>query len=176
MKINTNKLNLSAILGILTVIILTIIFLYWNKNTTSSITSTEIRTENTRTTSTPDPRFKPYEPDNEPEESLEIQIPGYFKDYDSSYIEEINQKDRIIIFFSSSNCASCLRVENSIINGQQNIPSDLHILKADFNRNFELRELYNVKIPHTFVQITTDMSLIQKWTHSPTLTSILSRL
>jgi thiol-disulfide isomerase/thioredoxin len=103
-------------------------------------------------------------------------------DEQSSY--QIYSEDKIslaengkaVIFFQASWCPSCRALNNDIEKNIDSIPSDVTILKADYDKETELKKKYGVTSQHTLVQVDKDGNLIQKWSGGSNLESILSKI
>jgi thiol-disulfide isomerase/thioredoxin len=112
---------------------------------------------------------------NSSESSTEVSdsTPGIFKTYAESDIG--NGKDTIL-FFRASWCPSCSTLERSINQSLSDIPSDVQILMVDYDTAIDLREKYNVRIQHTLVQVDNQGEEIKKWTGSPNLEDVITRV
>lgn len=72
-----------------------------------------------------------------------------------------NQYQRHIIFFHASWCPECRAFEQALLN--ETLPSDVQILKADFDSETELKQKYSVVIQSTFVEVDRQGELVAKW-------------
>ncbi len=68
-----------------------------------------------------------------------------------------------VIFFHASWCPTCKAAEKDILSNVSDIPSDLTILKADYDTERELKQQYGVTYQHTFVQVDSEGNQITKW-------------
>lgn len=56
------------------------------------------------------------------------------------------------------------------------LPKDVTILKVNFDDEKELRQLYDISIQHSFVQVDNTGKMIKKWRGANTLVEILSQI
>ena len=82
----------------------------------------------------------------------------------------------VVLFFAASWCPSCRALEKDIKENLSNIPTDLKILKVDYDNSQELKQKYGVTTQHTLVQVNKDGNMISKWSGSPTLSSLTSQV
>lgn len=95
----------------------------------------------------------------------------YIEYADSSLTDETN-----IIFFHASWCPTCRGLEGEIKADLDSIPTDMTILKADFDTEIELRQKYEVTYQHTLVQVDSEGNLIKKWSGSRDISEIVSEV
>ena len=99
---------------------------------------------------------------------------GSYEDYSP---EKIAQGDgKKILFFHAIWCPTCKGLERNILKNANDIPSDVTILKADFDKEGDLKRKYGVTVQHTLVQIDSAGELVAKWVGSSTLNSLLSQV
>jgi thiol-disulfide isomerase/thioredoxin len=99
--------------------------------------------------------------------------PGFYGKYGDVEIGEYNNT---ILFFTAQWCPSCIALEEHIEKYKNSIPSEVAILKVDFDTNTDLRDKYNVEIQHSFVLIDSDGTQIKKWRNSKTLNEVIDNL
>jgi len=92
----------------------------------------------------------------EMDESLDNWI---YTDYSTKKVANANWK--IVLFFHADWCPTCRATEKDILS--KDIPSDLTILKTNFDTESELKKKYWVVAQTTFVQIDNKGNLIKKW-------------
>ena len=80
----------------------------------------------------------------------------------------------IVLFFHATWCPSCVAANKKI--STEAIPSDLVVLKADYDSNLDLRKKYEVTSQHTFVQVDSEGNLIKKWVWGRDIADIVERL
>lgn len=100
-------------------------------------------------------------------------LPGVFKEYTEA---DVASYGGAVLDFYAPWCPSCRALEKNIIAHEADIPAGLAILKVDFDTATDLRAKYGVTQQHTFVQVDGEGTLIQKWSGSPTLNAVLSKV
>jgi len=101
--------------------------------------------------------------------------PGSYESYAPEKLA-FAEKGDVVLFFSASWCPTCRVLDKNIKENLGAIPTDLKILKVDFDNSNELRRKYRVTTQHTLVQIGSDGALISKWSGSPTLSNLVSQI
>lgn len=82
----------------------------------------------------------------------------------------------VVIFFHASWCPSCRGLDADIKKNLSAIPAGVSILKADYDTETELKKRYGVTYQHTLVHVRADGSMINKWSGSPSLSSLVSQI
>lgn len=82
----------------------------------------------------------------------------------------------VVIFFHASWCPSCRALDKNIKENENDIPSDLVILKADYDTATEMKQQYGITTQHTLVQIDQDGSMITKWSGGSRISDITEKL
>ena len=82
----------------------------------------------------------------------------------------------VVLFFHASWCPTCRALDKDIKAHLGEIPANLTILDVDYDTSTALKARYGVTMQHTLVEVDANGTLIQKWTGSPTLTSIVGKL
>lgn len=99
--------------------------------------------------------------------------PGTYEEYSA---EKIAANDGAVLDFYASWCPSCRALEKNILENADEIPSDVAILKVDYDSETELKKKYGVTQQHTLVQVDKDGNQIAKWVGSPTLKSLVAKI
>lgn len=100
----------------------------------------------------------------------------------SSYIEysednlKMAENTKIVLFLHASWCPSCRALNSDIEKNIDKIPTDITILKTDYDKETELRKKYSITSQHTLVQIDQNGTLIKKWSGGSKLESIISNI
>jgi thiol-disulfide isomerase/thioredoxin len=97
---------------------------------------------------------------------------GKYVEYTES--EVANAAGNIVLFFHATWCPSCVSADKKI--SSEEIPSDLVVLKTDYDSNTDLRKKYGVTSQHTFVQVDSEGNLIKKWVWGRDVEDITERL
>lgn len=82
----------------------------------------------------------------------------------------------VVIFFHASWCPSCRGLNSDIEKNVSAIPEAVTILKADYDKETELKKKYGVTTQHTLVQVDKDGNLIKKWSGGSKLENLLSQI
>ena len=105
---------------------------------------------------------------------MEEKASGKYEDYSSEKVASAGGKK--ILFFHATWCPTCHGLDKDIRSNIDDIPTDVTILKTDYDSHTDLRQKYGVTVQHTLVQIDSQGNLIAKWTGSPSLGSVLDRI
>jgi thioredoxin 1 len=113
-------------------------------------------------------------------EALEKEVPpivstGVYEDYSPDKVLGATTAN-IVIFFHASWCPSCRVLATDIEKNVSSIPTDLTILKADYDKETELKKKYGVTSQHTFVQIDKNGNMIKKWSGGSKLENIVGEV
>lgn len=99
---------------------------------------------------------------------------GSFVDYEGTDIASLS--GNIVLDFSAPWCPSCRNFEKNVKAKLDAIPSDLTIVKVDYDSNAEMRAKYGVRVQHTFVQIDNQGNKIALWTGGNDLASVVAKV
>lgn len=100
---------------------------------------------------------------------------GKYIAYDPALIS--SAKDgKVVIYFYANWCPTCRLQDADILKEKENIPSDVTILKADYDKETELKKKYAVTSQHTFVQVDAEGNEITKWTGGTSLNGLVAKL
>jgi thioredoxin 1 len=100
---------------------------------------------------------------------------GSYEAYSADKIAKAAQ-GKVIIFFHASWCPSCRGLNASIDSNLAAIPKDVTILKADYDKETELKKKYGVTSQHTLVQVDKDGNMIKKWSGGSSLDNLVSKI
>jgi thiol-disulfide isomerase/thioredoxin len=102
------------------------------------------------------------------------ETPGAYVDYTSDVIAKTPGTK--ILFFHAPWCPQCRAIEADITNSS--LPSDVTIIKVDYDSNQDLRQKYGVTIQTTLVRIDDQGNLVEKFVayDDPTLDSVIRNL
>lgn len=114
-----------------------------------------------------------YMPNSDSEQ--DVVVVEQYIDYSNELVAS-EDTEKKIIFFHAKWCPTCRRLDKDINENLSGIPADTIILKADYDKETELKKKYKVTIQHTLVQVDKDGKMMNKWTGSPTLIDMLSKI
>lgn len=98
---------------------------------------------------------------------------GTYKDYTPEAITSAASTDKVILFFHASWCPTCQSIERDIKAHLASIPSDVRILKVDYDNSKDLQAKYGVRQQYTMVQVDNTGKKLGLWTNSYSLQDIL---
>lgn len=100
---------------------------------------------------------------------------GSFENYSPEKLSRAEEGD-VVLYFNATWCPTCNNLNKDINSNLDNIPSDLSILKIDYDNSSELKRKYGITYQHTFVQVDSQGNQIAKWSGSPTLQALLTQV
>lgn len=101
---------------------------------------------------------------------------GTYEAYSPEKIALAAAKGNVVLNFTAAWCPTCRALEANINANLANIPSNLTILKVDYDNSTALKKKYGVTYQHTMVQVDKDGNLIKKWMGSPTLVAFVAEV
>lgn len=98
--------------------------------------------------------------------------------YESYSVDKLSfaENGNVVLFFHASWCPYCRGTDTDLTKNISSIPSDLLILKTDYDTQTTLKQKYGVTYQHTFVQVDPQGNQIAKWSGSETLEDIVSKI
>lgn len=102
-------------------------------------------------------------------------VAGTYSTYSATKLAAAGNND-IVLFFKADWCPSCRVLDGDIKSNLDDIPSNVTILEVDYDSSTALKQKYGVTTQHTLVQVTSDGSLVKKWSGSPRLNSVIAEL
>lgn len=109
------------------------------------------------------------------DDSNNLADPGTYQNYNESKLA-LADSEKVILFFSADWCSTCRGLDRDINKKLGKIPSDINILKINYDRSRVLRQKYGVVIQHTLVQVDSNGDMIGKWIGSSSLERLVSRV
>lgn len=70
---------------------------------------------------------------------------------------------KAILFFHATWCPTCRAANEDILSRLDEIPSNITIIKTDYDTYDELKRKYNITYQHTFVQVDSQGNEITTW-------------
>ncbi len=104
-----------------------------------------------------------------------VMAKGSYETYSSDKVMRAQTGD-VVVFFHASWCPSCRGLDSDIQANMGSIPEGVTILKADYDKETELKKKYGVTSQHTLVQVDKDGNMIKKWSGGSSLSSVLSQI
>jgi thiol-disulfide isomerase/thioredoxin len=89
---------------------------------------------------------------------------SWYTDYSDGVVAEaaVSGK-RAIIFFHAGWCPTCLAASRDFEAHRDQIPSDVVIVKADYDTETDLKKKYGVVMQDTFVQVDAEGNVLATW-------------
>lgn len=100
---------------------------------------------------------------------------GTYQEYQVDLLDNASDGD-VVLFFHAAWCPTCRATDDDIAAREGEIPSDLTILKVDYDSSSDLIQKYGVTTQHTFVQVDSEGNEINQWSGSATLDDIVENL
>ena len=100
---------------------------------------------------------------------------GVYVPYDSALLEA-GAGEQVVLFFHASWCPTCRALDQDINANLDAIPSEVTILKVEYDDAVALRQQYGVTTQHTFVSINQNGDELKQWSGSPRLADLLAQL
>jgi pentapeptide MXKDX repeat protein len=100
---------------------------------------------------------------------------GGYADYDASKLA-FAEKGKVVLFFKASWCPSCIALDADINKNIASIPSDVLILKVDYDNSTDLKKKYGVVRQHTLVQVDATGAKKAIWAGSSDLKVLLGEV
>lgn len=111
-----------------------------------------------------------------PEGAAMVAKAGSYEAYSPEKITLASAQGNVVLNFSAPWCPTCRALDRDINANLNNIPSNLTILKVDYDSATALKKKYGVTSQHTMVQVDKDGTLIKKWGGSPTLAAFVAQV
>ncbi|MEK7631940.1 MAG: thioredoxin family protein [Patescibacteria group bacterium] len=86
-----------------------------------------------------------------------------FVDYTSSALVTAQQRGRAVLYFHANWCPVCRVLEPDLRANISTFPSDVTILKVDYDHETALKQQYGVTYQHTFVQVDANGVERKQW-------------
>ena len=85
--------------------------------------------------------------------------------------------DKVLLFFHAEWCPICRPLDADIKAHLSDIPSNITILKVNYDTETALKKKYGVTYQHTIVEVDSKGNMIKKWSaENPTLSAVLAQV
>lgn len=88
---------------------------------------------------------------------------GIYTEYDESLLQNASN-GTVLLFFHATWCPSCRALESDITAQLENIPSDVTILKLDYDTETALKKKYGIVRQHTLIEVDAEGNLLRTLT------------
>jgi thioredoxin 1 len=109
------------------------------------------------------------------EKKIDVLTKGSYETYTPEKLAQAETGD-VVLFFHASWCPSCRSLNSDIEANSASIPDGVHILKVDYDTETSLKQKYGVTSQHTLVQVDAAGTMITKWSGSPKLSNLVSKI
>ncbi len=99
-------------------------------------------------------------------------VSGYTSYSEDTLDAAIAQGKRVALFFHASWCPSCQELHNTLTS--ETVPSDVVVLKVDYDSATEMKKHYGVTGQHTIVTLDSNKNMIKKDRGSRNIAQIVS--
>lgn len=83
--------------------------------------------------------------------------------YSENTFEEEIMEGRNVVYFAATWCPTCKALNDELAEDISSLPSDLTIIKADYDEEVALKQEYGITIQHTLVQVDENGKEITRW-------------
>ena len=101
--------------------------------------------------------------------------PGSYEAYAPEKLARVATGD-VVLFFHAPWCPTCRALNANIEANLSAIPSQVTILKTDYDSQTELKKKYGVTYQHTLVQVDAQGTMIKKWSGGNALADLLAQI
>ncbi len=101
--------------------------------------------------------------------------PGSYEAYSQDKLA-LAENGKVVLFFRASWCPTCRALDANIRSNLGTIPAGVTILDVDYDNSTALKKKYGVTYQHTLVQVGPLGEQLAKWTGSPTLADLVSKI
>jgi hypothetical protein len=88
----------------------------------------------------------------------------------------VQAQGRIVLFFRASWSPASQKMYTELKNKKESIPKDITVLLVDFSDATDLRETFDVKLEHTFVEVDNDGKKLRMWRGGDTIKDLMMKL
>jgi thiol-disulfide isomerase/thioredoxin len=100
---------------------------------------------------------------------------GSYEVYDASKLAMADH-GKVVLFFRATWCPTCKALDADIKAHLSDIPSGVTILDVDYDKYNDLKQKYGVTMQHTMVQVDSKGNMLNKWSGSPDLASLVTSI
>jgi len=101
---------------------------------------------------------------------------GSYEAYDATKVAQAATDGKAVLFFHANWCPTCRALNSNIESNLSKIPSGVTIFKTDYDTQTALKKKYGITYQHTMVQVDAEGNQITKWSGSPTLNDLISKI
>lgn len=96
--------------------------------------------------------------------------------YDIYWADKLSSDKTNVLFFHATWCGACKKADKNLKKEMSSFPTDLQVLKVDYDSNKDLRTKYGVTSQHTFVVVDENGEMLSKFSGAKDLEDILAEI
>lgn len=87
-----------------------------------------------------------------------------YLNYSEQYSSSSKRTSKTLLFFAATTwCQTCSQLDKEIMERSQELPSDLTILKVDYDNDKVTKAKYGVTAQHTLIQLDNNGNEVKRW-------------
>ena len=94
---------------------------------------------------------------------LRMDMMNYLAYSDQNLVSSKSKGNSVLFFAATRWCQSCSALEDEILKRSKEIPSDITILKVDYDNDRAMNTKYSVTAQHTLVVLDSEGNEIKRW-------------
>lgn len=92
-----------------------------------------------------------------------VEISPHYVEYSDTALAKAKRDGRAVLFFWAPWCSTCSVLDDELREKSNELPTDVTILKVNFDTQKELKRKYQIVQQHTLVQIDKNGNEVTKW-------------
>lgn len=92
-----------------------------------------------------------------------VEISPHYVEYSDVALAQASNDGRAVLFFWAPWCSTCNALDDELKEKSKELPTDVTILKVNFDTQKELKRKYQIIQQHTLVQIDKNGNEVTKW-------------
>lgn len=113
---------------------------------------------------------------SQPAQQQPTELGAYITYSDYTGSKATYDKGKVVYFFNAKWCPTCQALTKDITANISNIPAGITIVSVDYDQYTDLKKQYGVTYQHTLVEVAKNGTQIKKWSGSPTLSALVSKI
>lgn len=107
--------------------------------------------------------FTKVESKQQPITEVLFNIPSY-TNYSSAALAASEKNGKTVLFFAATRwCQSCSQLDQEIVKRMSEIPTNITILKVDYDNDIAMNQKYNVTSQHTLIVLEQNGKELGRW-------------
>ena len=101
---------------------------------------------------------------------------GSYEAYSPDLVAPAAAAGDVVLFFRASWCPTCRALDADIKANLGKIPKGVTIFDVNYDNSTALKQKHGVTYQHTLVQVDAEGNQIAKWSSTPTLAELLTKI